>query len=504
MSVDSYSQDMDRAREGPVATSESPQVADFARRRREFSDDPYRPDYHFHPPGGLLHDPNGALYWNGRYHLFYQFWPPDVPEGTPWSKAMHWGHAVSDDLVHWEDLPVALSPEDGPEDGCYSGQALVEDDRAVLMYYGTGAGNCVATAEGPLLTEVEKCDANPVIPIDDGAPYEIFDPCLWREGETYYSLSGWKTDRRLTEFLFTSEDLVEWEYEGPLVQDGFFTDPDEDGAVPNFFAVDGRHVLVFFSHDRGPQYYVGEFDPGAGRFEVERHGRLNHGPRVHSNLHAPSVLHEGDRRVAFFNVVEGREHWRADPGEGWAGVVSLPRDLSLVDGDLRLTPADELTALRRTHRRVESVPLAAGDEFGADEGGKSVELRAVVDVGSADQVDLSVLRSPDGAEATTVSYWAGADSLGIDTSRSSERGDVHTRPPEAASLALGEGERLDVRVFVDRSIVEVFANGRRTLTTRVYPARQESTGVSLLARRGHARVDSLDVWEMDSIWDGGD
>lgn len=492
---------MERSTDLPEAVRESPRLDDFARRRRAFSDDPYRPVYHFVPPGGLLHDPNGALYWNGRYHLFYQFWPPDVPADREWSEAMHWGHAVSDDLVHWQDLPVALSPEDGPEDGCYSGQALVEDDRAVLMYFGTGAGNCIATAEGPFMTDVEPSGENPVIPLAEEAPYEVFDPCLWRVDDTYYSLSGWKADRRTTEFLFESSDLREWEYRGPLVQDGFHTEPDEDGAVPNFFALEDRHVLLFFSHGRGPQYYVGDYDSDAGTFHIETHGRLNHGPRVHSNLHAPSVASVGDRRVAFFNVIEGRDAWRERPGDGWAGVVSLPRDLSLVDGGLRFTPVEEVTTLRERHHRVTDRPLPSNQVVAPPGvGGRSIELRAAVDVGEADQVDLSVLRSPDGDQATTVSYWHGSGSLGIDTSRSSERDDVRARPPEVGAFTLDPGEHLELRVFVDRSIVEVFANGRQTLTTRVYPDRPDSTGVALTARRGDAHLSELDVWEMGSIW----
>ncbi|WP_135366035.1 glycoside hydrolase family 32 protein [Halosimplex halophilum] len=469
-------------------------------RRREFRSDPYRPDYHFVPPGGILHDPNGACYWNGRYHLFYQFWPPHVTDDRPWEEAMHWGHAVSEDLVHWRDLPIALSPENGPEAGCFSGQALVEDDRALVMYFGTEAGNCIAAADDEYLTDFERAEENPVIPIDEDAPYEIFDPCLWRDGDTYHSLSGWKRDGRTAEFHFTSGDLTDWDYRGTLVKDGYHTNPEEDGAVPNFFELDGKHVLLFFSHSHGPQYYVGDYHGGTD-FDIRSHGRLNFGPVDHGNLHAPSVLHAEDRSIAFFNVVEGRRDWRADPEEGWAGVVSLPRALSLDGDDLRVEPVEELTALRTNHRRVDDRPLAADEEWVVpDIGGASLELRAEIDVGDAAEVGLSVLRSPDGDEATTVTYWDDADALGIELGQSSENPAARSRPPEVGSLSLADDERLDLRVFVDRSIVEVFANGRRTLTTRVYPDRDDSVGLSLSARRGAARLESLDVWDMESIW----
>ncbi|QGN07623.1 hypothetical protein Hrd1104_10140 [Halorhabdus sp. CBA1104] len=475
-------------------------TAEARARRRRFDDDPFRPNYHFFPPGGVLHDPNGALYWNGRYHLFYQFWPPTIPETREWDAAMHWGHAVSDDLVHWRDLPIALGPDSGPERGCYSGQALVEDERVLLAYFGTDAGICLATGTDEYLLDFQKFEANPVVPVDEDAPYEIFDPCLWADGEIYRLLSGWKTDRRATEFLFESDDLREWTYHGPLLEDGFYTDPDEDGAVPNFFALDGKHVLLCFSHPRGPHYYVGEYDDTGPTFDIETHGRLNHGPVDQGNLHAPSVLHEGDRRVAFFNVVEGRRNWQDTPTEGWAGVIGLPRDLSIEDGQLRLEPVEELRTIRRDHRRVESVSLSPEDEWQFPEpGGRSIELHATVDLGDADQLDLGVLGSQDGSERTTISYWRGSDALGIDTSHSSTDAAVLARPPEVGSLVLDDDELLDLRVFVDTTIVEVFANGRQTLTARVYP-NVESTAISLLARRGSAHLHSLDVWTMDDIW----
>ena len=478
--------------------------ADFDRmvdRRREFRSDPYRPDYHFVPPGGILHDPNGALYWNGRYHLFYQFWPPHVTDDRPWEEAMHWGHAVSEDLVHWRDLPIALSPDEGPEAGCFSGQALVEDDRALVMYFGTEAGNCIAAADDEYLTDFERAEANPVIPVDEDAPYVVFDPCLWRDGDTYHSLSGWKRDGRTAEFHFTSENLTDWDYRGTLVKDGYHTNPEEDGAVPNFFELDGRHVLLFFSHSHGPQYYVGDYHGGTD-FDIRSHGRLNFGPVDHGNLHAPSVCHAGDgRKIAFFNVVEGRHGWQDDPGEGWAGVVSLPRRLSLSGDDLRVEPVAELSALRTNHRRVEGHTVPADEEWVVpDIGGASIEVNATVAVDGADEVGLSVLRSPDGREATEITYWDGAGALGIDSGRASGNPEAKGRPPEVAPFSLGDDERLDLRVFVDRSIVEVFANGRRTLTTRVYPARDDSVGLSLSARRGTAHLDSLDAWDMGSIW----
>ena len=128
----------------------------FKKSRQRLAVDPYRPMYHFSPPENSMNDPNGLCHWQGRYHLFYQFRPKGQDR-------VHWGHTVSDDLVHWRDLPPALYPD--KEKDCYSGQTLVETDRVVAIYHGTQSGNSIATATDPLLLNwnrhpEQSCDPN--------------------------------------------------------------------------------------------------------------------------------------------------------------------------------------------------------------------------------------------------------------------------------------------------------------------------------------------------------
>ena len=484
----------------------------YEQNRRELSKDPYRPAYHFSPPGGIVHDPNGALYWNGRYHLFYQFRPPGFPEDKSWDEAMHWGHAVSDDLVHWEDLPIALDPDDGPESSCYSGQALVEDDRVVLMYYGPDAGNSIATSAEPELINFEKSQENPVIPHDENAEYTVFDPDIWKEGDTYYSLSGTHTGERNVDsepaaYLFRSENLVDWEYLGPFLSDSSWTDPGEDAAVPNFVDLGDAHALFCFSHERGAHHYIGEYDLDTNEFTPEHHGRLTHGPTTHTgyignlnigNLHAPSMLEGPDgRNVVFYNVNTGKGI------DEWAEVIALPRVLGLTDDgqQLSIAPPDEIECLRTARQPFDSQQIRSGQETVLDRSaGRVIEIETTIDPADAGEVGLSVLRSPDGEESTDLTYYVGIDTIELDTTDSTIRTDVPVRPPEQASLALDD-EPLSLRVFVDRSIVEVFANGQQCLTARVYPDRDDSTGISVFAGRGDAELLSMDCWQMDSIWD---
>ena len=485
--------------------------------------DPHRPAYHFMPPWAWMNDVNGALFWRGRYHIFYQH----NPEGGYW-KWMQWGHASSTDLVHWVHHPIALTPDlDGPDrEGCFSGGAFVNKlGVPTFIYHGMPDGTCIATSEDDLLLRWTKHPANPVIPVpqpgDKGfGKYKVFDPCAWVEGDSYFALIGNKvpgTDGDVTS-LFESEDLVDWRHVGPFYEsDRRWTSALEDCAVPDFFQLGDKHVLVFSSHLHGTQHYVGRLE--GQRFVPETHGRLS-GPGGH--LGGPRSLLDGSgRRILFDWVreVRGEQQGRAS---GWAGVMSLPWVLSLSeDGALRTEPAPELEALRmnpRVRRDVRLVPGAATPL--ADVSGDCLELRVAVEPGDADEVGVGVRCSPDGAERTAVSYDPTSGKLRIDFSRSSldagikyyyynnlnlepNRRALEQLPEERRTLggqeapfSLAEGEVLELRIFVDRSVLEVFANGRQAMVQRVYPTRPDSLGVELFSRGGTARVRSVEAWDM--------
>ena len=476
------------------------QLARFRRERERLAEDRHRPLYHFSPPENHLNDPNGLCHWRGRYHMFYQFWPGE-------SDRVHWGHAVSDDMVHWEDLPVAIYPT--TERDCYSGQTVVEEDRVVAIYHGTRSGNAIATAGDPLLLNWQKHPNNPVIPMTpDGEPYRVFDPCIWREEDGYYALSGTYADGERgvdcvsTDHLFHSPDLAEWEYLGPLLKDPFFAEPGEDGAVPNFWPIsDDRHMLLLFSHTRSGRYYVGDYHRKTHRLVPDYHGRMNYGPIGRGSLHAPSATIDDEGRfLAIFNMRGGRTSQNR-------GIMTLPRHLwPAEDNSLRIAPLREMESLRFDHVSAEAAAIPANGET-ALKGvqGKAMEVAATIEPGAAREVGLKVLRSPGGEEETATTLYRdthgpGRCSLAIDVSRASTRDDLQARPPEVGPLTLPEGEPLRLRVFIDRSVVEVFANDRQCLTLRAFPDRDDSIGVSAFARGGEARLTSCDAWQMRSVW----
>lgn len=504
--------------------------------RAEKTTDPHRPVYHYVNPENKLNDPNGLCFWQGRWHLFYQGYPPEDPRP-------HWGHAVSTDLVHWRDLPYAIYPN--PEERCFSGATLVEEDRVIAIYHGTLVGNMVAVSSDPLLLNWEKVTGQPVIPIqeDDGSPqpYRVFDPCIWKKDGAYYSLSGGTFPdasdgkRVAAYFLFRSDDLENWEYLHPFTEGDRFTLIGDDGACPYFWPLGDRHILAFFSHMSGGQYLVGEYDKERDKLLVTSGGLFNFGPSTPSGIHAPSATPDGNGGlIVIFNMNEGLET------EGWNQIMTLPRRLTLVkDDQLKMEPAGDIESLRYDHRHLGFTALPANEEL-VLEGieGNAMELNLEVDPKDAPMVELNILRSPAREEFTRVAFFkdrgftiqdpstrsgallvAGQARVGrhgqprpvqmreslltLDSSYSSILPNALSRAPETAPVCLDPGELLRLRVFVDRSVVEVFANGKQCVAVRVYPGRRDSVGVSLRAQGGEAELRSLDAWQMKSIYTQG-
>ncbi|MCX8278354.1 MAG: glycoside hydrolase family 32 protein [Dehalococcoidia bacterium] len=493
-----------------IANLESPELVEQVKRwrtsRERLSSDRHRPTFHFSPPENFMNDPNGLCQWKGLYHLFYQF------RGDGEDR-VHWGHAVSEDLVRWKDLPIALYPDQ--EHDVFSGQTLVEDDRVIAAYHGTQAGNAIATASDYLLIDWKKNPNNPVIPIvpfdeETGAPYRVFDPCIWKEDDGYYALSGtFKNGERSidcegVDHLFHSTDLTNWEYLGELISANRISEPGEDYAVPNFWPIgNGKHMLLFFSHKRGGQYFVGDYDQANHKFTPDYHGRLNNGPLAIGSLHAPSAtIDDSGRFLAIFNVKESRE------SQGWDDIMTLPTHLSLRDDNsLSIRPVDEIESLRGDRTTADDIEVGTGQQIVLDSiAGNAIEISMTIDPGDAHEVGLNVLRSPDAEETTRISFFPkghqrwGSAHLQIDGSSSSIRTDLIPRPPELAPFDLSKGESINLRIFVDRSIIEVFANDMQCLTLRAYPDRDDSVGVSLFSRGGTAKFTGIESWKMECTW----
>jgi beta-fructofuranosidase len=451
----------------------------------------HRPQYHFMPQANWMNDPNGLIQWKGVYHLFYQYNPTGVGFGS-----MHWAHASSRDLVHWTHLPVALAPTPGgpDRDGVWSGCAVDNDGVPTLVYTGVRPQvQCLATSDDELI-EWTKDLRNPVIagPPEGLDATGFRDPCVWREcGHWYLVLGSGARGVGGMILLYRSDDLHVWEYVGPLLE-GKIAETGHNWECPNYLGLGDRRLLIFSPEPfRQAHYYVG--DQVGFTFVPQTHGLLDHG----GLYYAPQAFgDESGRRITFGWLLEGRTQEAVDAA-GWAGVQSLPRELSLgPDGDLRQRPVPELASLRAGHYQMKATVWEGRQPVGI--AGSALELDLVIDPRSATEVTLELLASPHCEECTKVNYDPGRRVLTMDTRGASLDAGAQGRLAEAP-LTLEDGA-LFLRVFVDRSVIEVFANDRVCLTGRAYPTRADATGVALVSSGGTAALQNLDAWTMSSIW----
>jgi len=453
--------------------------------RERLLSDPHRPGYHFVMPEGIANpfDPNGAIYWKSRYHLFYIF--QDKRSGT---KLDHWGHISSTDLFHWRHHPTDLL------DGMYSGNCFINADGVpTICYHQRGQGNAMAVALDDDLNEWEKLDTNPITPDTQGGDedhkkYKSWDPHGWLEGDTYYAIFGGQHPAVAKAPTLGGE----WRYVGDLFAHGVDgVSLEEDVSCPDLFKLGNKDVLLCISHDLGCRYYVGEWKNE--QFYPESHEQMSW---VDHSFFAPeSLIDDQGRRIMWAWIMDAPQ-WGVRWEHGWSGILSLPRVLSLGDdGQLRMDVPEEIEALRYDASSKRNLALQSGTDMQIDRiGGNSLELFIDMESADASEFGVKVRVSPDGQEETSIFYDASDGTLKVDTRKS---GPEHpSKALEAAPFKLKKGERLQLRVFVDKSVVEVFANSRQAIARRIYPSRADSLGVSLFSTGGTTRVHALKAWKI--------
>jgi len=469
--------------------------------RSKFALDHHRPSYHFLPPMNWMNDPNGLIQWKGLYHLFYQHNPVEAKWGP-----MHWGHATSLDLLHWVHQPIAMepTPNSPDENGCWSGVTVVHEGSPVVVYSGNskiGQRCCLATSRDDLKT-LEKYPFNPVIPdLPEGYDIDQYrDHCLWREGDTWNQLIGARIkDVGGTVLLYRSSDLLNWQFIGPIFTGGQHpVDPLPANAMwecPDLIPLGDKYMLVVSILTDGPQYtayFLGRYQDGV--FTPERYQRMDFGDWEY---YAPqSFVNEAGERIHFGWIQEARSiEWQLEAG--WSGVLSLPRQIHLrQDGHVGIQPHPIVRQLRKESWFVSETELLMGDVLVTEIVGQALELRAVFSMDEpAEQVGLRVLCSPDGEEYTDIIYDRTENVLRLERSRASLDPRAHTSE-RSGNLLLTSGEDLDLHIFIDHSVIEVFANERAALTGRAYPTRKDSARVAVFTQMGTGRLKSLAAWRM--------
>ena len=462
-----------------------------------------RPSLHVTAARGWINDPNGPIQWGDRHHLFFQH----NPIRPVWAPAVHWGHAVSDDLVRWRHVEHALVPSPGTADagGCWSGCVVDDGGVPTAVYSGLAAGRrddpegvCLARSDDELL-RWHKDERNPVLagPPPDLGVTAFRDPFVWHDGSRWVMIMGAGRRGAGAVLAYESPDLVEWTYRGVVLAGADVETPVPLGTVwecPQLVAVGDRHALIVSAWDGDPLHsvaFVGSYTDFV--FSVEHVDRFDHG----ADCYAPATMRDArGRHLAWAWAWEGRPE-AAAVEQGWAGALTFPRVLTLTSGGrLGIAPAPELGALRAGRESLDEVTLGPGRAALVPETrGDRLELSATVAAGAATELTLEICASPGREEVTTIAWRPGTRRLTFDRSRSSHdpaaAGGVH------GGTVPGSGGDLELRVFIDRSMVEVYADGCFTLTERIHPTRHDATGIALSAAGGEAVVRGLEIWVLE-------
>ncbi|KWX70253.1 glycoside hydrolase [Paenibacillus riograndensis] len=485
--------------------------------------DRHRPQYHVSPPAHWMNEPHAPIYFDGQYHLFYQH----NPQG-PYFHHIHWGHWVSEDLVHWRDLPIALAPEKDQlaPDGIWSGSASYDADGLPVLFFTAGNDSASPNQSVALARSTYSEDGDPDLvrwtkhpePLivqqkGIGAFGDFRDPFVWKDEDGWYALVGSGIEGGGGAALaFASEDMLNWTYKGPFFEADIQKFPylGPIWELPVFLPLGSdkqgvsKHVLLVSPVGAGADvevfYWIGQFD--------------KHGLSFIPDQEEPQLIDVGDfhftgpsgmvdpktGRNIIFTIAQGDRTSELEYQSGWAHNGGLPLSVYLrEDGRLGIEPIQELQSLRGAKRlSLRGKSLAEANVLLKDVQGDMLEIQLEIEPGSAAQCGIKIRRSPDGEEETLLYYDVNEAMLLVDRTKTT------THPGEKCSGVQGgklelPGENLKLHIYLDRSMVEAYANGLKSLTTRVYPGRQDALGLEIWGT-GELLVKSMEIWEMQSIW----
>lgn len=468
--------------------------------------DDYRLAYHLAPPVGWMNDPNGLVYFRGEYHVFYQHHPYSAQWGP-----MHWGHAKSRDLVHWEHLPIALAPGEAYDrDGCFSGSAVVMDDVLYLIY--TGHTWLGAPGDERSIRQVQ-CLASSTDgvafskhgPVIDRAPepgiMHFRDPKVWRRGEQWWMALGARQGDAPQLLLYRSGDLHHWTYlrcalQGQRESDGYMWE------CPDLFELDGCDVFLYSPQGLNPSgydnwnkfqnsYRMGLLDDRGYFSEGGELRELDHG----HDFYAAQTLLAPDGRRLLWAWMDMWDSPMPSQAQHWCGALSLPRELSRNGERLRMRPARELAALRQSQRTLAIGVVESGNCILAERGAL-LEFELTLDLAgsTAERFGLALRCSEDRQERTLVYFDAMARRLVLDRQHSG------AGVSGARSVPIAKGQmQIALRIFLDRSSIEVFVDdGAYSLSSRIYPS-PDSLAVMAFAVNGSGGFGQASVWHLADL-----
>jgi fructan beta-fructosidase len=487
----------------------------------------YRPQFHYTPKINWMNDPNGLVYYEGKYHLFHQY----NPFGNQWGY-MSWNHAISDDLVHWKHQPVAIPYGKEEEEAIFSGSAVVDHNNTsgfgdgsrpplVAIYTSHYTREDGSTWQAQSLaysidggeTFIKYRD-NPVLEFDDP---DFRDPkVMWMDDSKQWVMVLALSQQHKVQF-YASENLIDWK---------FLSDFGPDGATggiwecPDLFPlfVDGnpedkRWVLHVdmnpgsVAGGSGSQFFIGDWngdqfipDEAVSKGEVIW---VDYGTDFYAAITWSNIPEEDGRRI-WVGWMNNWMYANQIPTYPWRSAMSIPRSIHLVtiDGEILAVqrPVKELEALRDNHVQLENIEVSSSELLLSNEGisGRAYEIVIEMEPGDSETAGFKLRVGDD--EETLVGYDSNSKTVFVDRSRSGEddfHSDFSQRNDAPARLIDG---KIRLQIFVDWSSVEVFVNdGEAVITNRIFPD-PDSQDVILYSDSGTANITRMDFWTLNSIW----
>ena len=438
-----------------------------------------RPAFHFTPYIGWMNDPNGFSFYKGQFHLFYQYYP----YGLGWN-SMHWGHAVSKDLLHWEYLPAALAPENKYDSfGVFSGSSIeLPDGQQLLMYTGVTKNNdkdtqlqCVATGDG---INYKKFTGNPVIGknlFPEGFNSQHFrDPKIWRAADgSYYCISvSCKNDGNGAILLFHSPDAFSWSYEGVLLENK--GNIGKMWECPDYFELDGKDIILISPQNMLPQqdkymagsrtaYFCGKLDLEQKKFIPDFDAPVDSGIDFFFFF---SVKAPDGRTI----LIGWMQNWDTcnltDRGNrNWFGQMSTPRELSLKDGKLIQKPVKEIESYRTASTTLNDVTVD-GNFLPENLTGRIIDMELTIRPKENKSLNSFTINLAQSEEyKITLEYKADSHTLVFDRSRTEIRNALCSQ----SICRVSDSQELKLRILLDTYSAEVFVNdGQQVMTNTFY------------------------------------
>ena len=470
--------------------------------RQKLASDPLRPQYHLLPASNWMNDPNGPIFFRGRYHMFHQY----NPKGAVWGN-MNWAHATSPDMVHWFHESIALAPTPGgyDRDGVFSGSAVLDGGTPTVIYTGVlppasdseatlrdgthvwREVQCLAVSKDDELLTWTKLPEPVIASPPPGLKVTGFrDPVMWREGDSWMLILGSGFQHRGGAILlYRSSDLRHWTYLHTLVEgpgNGKETvNPVDNGEMwecPDFFPLGDRHVLLISTMGK-VLWKVGTYKNQ--RFSAEKEGVVDWGA-----YYAAKTMPDRDGNRMLWGWIPETRPEAEYSAAGWAGVMSLPRVLSLnAEHELKMEVAPPVQQLRRSHTGF------SGNMNSARQ--KVLDAVRIDDLAAELSVEFQL--NPEQTFSVRLRPESGEDFAVIACVDKAGGRELHVNNL-VAPLAGEPGSPVRLRMFLDASVLEVFANGTTVMTARIYRA---PSGPLRLSFHGEAEVDSVNVWQIQPI-----